>query len=130
MNKHQANEILVGQVQDTRRVGMNMDWNSVSQALTEVGRVLALLKQAKDLLPSGTKKDEINQAIESAERQMKLAESKTAQGLGYVLCKNHFPPEIMLSSDERTWKCSVCDNEKTTGMPDNNDLRENSKWKY
>lgn len=89
-----------------------MDIESIKQGLTAIGMVLTALKQAKDLLPENAKKQEINDAIVVAERQFKIAESKTAQGLGYELCRKHFPPEIMLSNDDKTWKCPNCDNEK------------------
>ena len=98
---------------------MNIDIDSIKQALSTLGTTLTLLKQAKDLLPENSQKQELNTAIESAERQLKIAESQTAQGMGYELCKNHFPPEIMLSTDNKIWKCPTCGNEidKTPSPP-------------
>lgn len=90
-----------------------MDIESIKQGLAAIGMALTTLKQAKDLLPENTKKQEISNAIADAERQLKIAESQTAQALGYVLCKDHFPPEIMLSKDDRIWKCPKCGNEKS-----------------
>ena len=90
---------------------MNIDIESIKQALGTLGATLTLLKQAKDLLPENSQKQELIIAIESAERQLKIAESETAQGMGYELCKNHFPPEIMLSKDNKIWKCPKCGNE-------------------
>ncbi len=90
---------------------MNFDIESIKQVISTFGTVLTALKQAKELLPDSSQKQELNVAIESAERQLKIAESQTAQSMGYELCKNHFPPEIMLSSDNESWKCPVCRNE-------------------
>ncbi|MBI5351118.1 MAG: hypothetical protein HZB50_00605 [Chloroflexi bacterium] len=90
---------------------MNFDIESIKQALGTLGATLSLLKQAKDLLPESSQKQELNTAIESAERQLKIAEFQTAQSMGYELCKNHFPPEIMLSKDNKIWKCPKCENE-------------------
>ena len=96
---------------------MNFDLASIQQAFATLSTVVAILKQAKDLLPDGPKKRDIVEALEQAERQIKLAESQAAQGLDYQLCKNHFPPEIMLSSDNKHWKCPVCGNERDTSPP-------------
>jgi len=98
---------------------MNFDYESLKQALGTLATMLGILKQARDLLPDGPKKLEINSAIENAEKQLKIAESQTAQGMGYELCKNHFPPEIMLSKDNKIWKCPTCGNEidKTSKPP-------------
>jgi hypothetical protein len=90
---------------------MNIDIESIKLALGTFGTALTLLRQAKDLLPENSQKQELSIAIESAERQLKIAESQTAQSMGYELCKNHFPPEIMLSKDNKMWKCSICGNE-------------------
>lgn len=91
---------------------MNLDVESIKQAISAFGAALTVLKQAKDLLPDSSQKQELNTAIESAERQLKIAESQTAHALGYELCRKHFPPEIMLSEDDKIWDCPVCKNKK------------------
>jgi hypothetical protein len=91
---------------------MNLDIESIKQAISAFGTVLTVLKQAKDLLPDSFQKQEVVQAIESAERQLKIAESQTAHSLGYELCRKHYPPEVMLSADDKIWKCPACNNEK------------------
>ncbi|MEW6083420.1 MAG: hypothetical protein AB1607_02380 [Chloroflexota bacterium] len=68
-----------------------MDIESIKQGLTAIGMALTALNQAKDLLPENPKKQEISDAIVVAERQFKIAESQTAQGLGFELCRKHFP---------------------------------------
>ena len=93
---------------------MNIDLDSVKQGLSTLTMALGLLKQAKDLIPKGPKKTNIDEALQQAERQLKLAESQVAHGLRYELCRKHFPPEVMLSSDNTHWKCPVCENERAT----------------
>ncbi len=88
-----------------------MDFESLKQGLSAITMALATLKQAKDLLPDGGNKNKISENIEQAERQIKIAEAQIAQSMGYELCKNHFPPEIMISSDNKNWRCPACGNE-------------------
>ena len=59
--------------------------------------IIALLKQAKDLLPDSSEKRAVEQSLEEAERKSKLVEAQIADALGYQLCKCTFPPQIMLS---------------------------------
>jgi hypothetical protein len=93
---------------------MNIDIESIKQAIGTLGATLTLLKQAKDLLPENSQKQELSIAIDTAERQLKIAESQTAHALGYELCRKHFPPEVMLSGDDQNWTCPECKNEKYT----------------
>ena len=94
---------------------MNIDIEAIKQAFSALSLVLGTLKQAKELLPAGSTKNDVDEALTQAERQLRLAESQAAQGLEYELCKNHFPPGIMLSNDGRHWKCPECGNERDTG---------------
>jgi hypothetical protein len=89
-----------------------MDFGMLQQGITAATAALSFIKQAKELLPKGPKKDQVDEALQSAERQLRLAESQIAQGLEHELCRNHFPPAIMLSPDDRNWKCPECTNEK------------------
>ena len=96
---------------------MDFDLETLKQGITSLGGIIGIVKQVKDMLPQGPKKDEIDAALQKVERQLKLAESQVAQGLGYRLCKNHFPPAVMLSPDERHWKCPECGTEKQPSPP-------------
>jgi hypothetical protein len=59
---------------------------------------MGLLKDAKDLLPSGDPRQAaISQALVTAESTSKIAEAEVAKALGYELCKCEFPPMIMLT---------------------------------
>jgi len=94
---------------------MNFDLDTIKQGLAALGMALNAIKQVKELVPTVPKNEELfNKAIEqieNAERQFKNAEAQAAQAMGYILCRNHFPPGIMLSSDNTNWKCPVCGNE-------------------
>jgi hypothetical protein len=94
-----------------------MDFETVKQGISMAVAALGFIKQAKELLPESSKKNEVDGALQEAERQLKLAESQIAQGLQYQFCRNHFPPAIMLSPDDRNWKCPECGNEKHPSNP-------------
>jgi hypothetical protein len=94
---------------------MDFDWGMLKEGLTTLATAVGIYKQIRDSLPEGSKKQEISEALQKAERQLKLAESQIAQGLKYEFCRNHFPPQIMLSRNDQHWKCPQCDNEKYTG---------------
>ena len=91
---------------------MNLDIETIKNTISAFGAALTVLKQAKDMLPESSQKQDVNTAIESVERQLKIAESQTAHALGYELCRKHFPPEIMLSEDDKIWNCPICKNKK------------------
>lgn len=94
---------------------MNLDIESIKQAISAFSAAIIALKQAKDLLPEGKKKEEIVESIENAERQIKIAEAQIAHSMGYEICRNHFPPEVMLSADDENWVCTKCKTQKNTG---------------
>jgi hypothetical protein len=96
---------------------MDFGWELFKEGVDSVGSVLGIFKQVRDILPEGSKKKEIDEALQKAEEQWKLAKSKMAQGLGYPLCRMHFPPGIMLDADGRNWKCPECDKEKRPFPP-------------
>ncbi|MFN8432711.1 MAG: hypothetical protein U0V18_01760 [Anaerolineales bacterium] len=109
---------------------MNLDIETIKNTISAFGAALTVLKQAKDMLPESTQKQDLNIAIESAERQLKIAEIKTAQVMGHEICKNHWPSGIMFSSDNKKWECPICGNtidkskipEITTNLPNLSDL--------
>jgi len=88
-----------------------MDTTGLVAGITIFSSALSALKQAIDLLPDGAKKEAAKEAAERAEREFKVAEAAAAQNMGYLICKNHFPPGVMLSADDVHWKCSDCGNE-------------------
>jgi hypothetical protein len=86
--------------------------SGLKAAFSAIREVLGLVKDVKDTLPEGDKKNAIREGLETAERTSKIAEAQMANALGYVLCKRHFPPEIMLETGyaqgRRQMECPVC----------------------
>jgi hypothetical protein len=87
-------------------------------------QVAGMLKTAIDAvqgltkkLPEGEGKKEAEVTLAKAEQQLKLAEAQIASDLKYELCRNHFPPEIMLLKNNKDWTCPEpeCDNTRYTG---------------
>lgn len=89
-----------------------MDINSLSQGIGLFSSALATLKQMIALLPDNSKKADAIAYLERAEREFKIAESESATNLGYEICRQHFPPVIMLSKDDKNWECPECHNTK------------------
>jgi hypothetical protein len=89
-----------------------VDIDAIRSALGVVREALALLLQVKDLLPSGTKKEEAQARLEEAARSLDTAEAQLATELGYQLCKCTWPPQIMLSKGfveySEAFECPKC----------------------
>jgi hypothetical protein len=89
-----------------------MDIDTLSKGVGLFSAALAALKQAISLLPENAHKADVEAAYERAYRELKIAEAETANKLKYEICRAHFPPEIMLSKDDKIWICPICDNKK------------------
>lgn len=89
-------------------------FEAIKNAFGFIAATIALLRQAKDLLPEGAEKEVVEQSLEKAERDSKLAEAQIAQALRYEICRCTFPPQIMLSQGYRenreTFQCPSCRN--------------------
>jgi hypothetical protein len=68
----------------------------IASALALGKSALDILKQVKDLLPEGAKKEEATAKLIEAETKLKESQAKTAKELGYKLCQCTFPPSIVL----------------------------------
>ena len=93
-----------------------MDFDALEKGVGLFNSALTALKQAIDLLPDSSKRADAAAALERAERELKVAEAEVAKKLGYEVCRKHFPPEIMLSKDDKNWECPHCGNMKYTGL--------------
>jgi hypothetical protein len=91
-----------------------MDPETLAKGIGLFASAVAALKQAIALLPDNSKRTEAEAALQQAERQFKIAEAQAATGLGHQLCRNHFPPEVMLSTDNDQWTCPNCGNQRNT----------------
>lgn len=89
-------ECVIGVSRGTIR-GMSA-FDAIVHVFKGITAIIALLKQAKDLLPDGEEKKTVEQSLEEVERKSKLAEAQIAKALGHRLCQCTFPPQIMLKT--------------------------------
>jgi hypothetical protein len=89
-----------------------MEIDTLSKGIGLFSAALSALKQAINLLPDSSHKVDAEAAYERAFRELKIAEAEVADKLKYEICRAHFPPEVMLSKDDKTWICPSCDNKK------------------
>lgn len=94
-----------------------MDVDALTKGVGLFSAALSAIRQALDLIPDNSQKADVQVALDQAEREFKIAEATAANNLGYQICRNHFPPEIMLSSDEKNWECPVCHNKIDKSKP-------------
>ena len=97
---------------------MGLDISAWTEGLSFLGGVITILERLKGLLPDGSEKEAVIEALEKAEqaeRKLKIAEAQAAQDLEYELCRCTFPPQIMLSKDGTRWECPKCGSERDTG---------------
>ncbi len=85
-----------------------MDIDSLSKGIGLVSTTITTLKKLKDLIPSGDKKHDVEQKLEEAEKNLKIAEAEIAKGFNYQLCQRHFPPGILLEIAPFKSKCNIC----------------------
>ena len=74
----------------------------VKVAFDTMRSALGLMKDAKDVLPEGPRREAIEQSLDASENQLQIAEAEIAQSLGYPLCRCAFPPTPMLKIGYRT----------------------------
>lgn len=93
-----------------------MDYTDVKGWVDAVKATFSLLTIAKDALPKGKQRDEIEVKLREAEGSMKRADAKFAKELGLKLCDCEFPPNVMLWREtERAHVCPHC--ERTIKRP-------------
>jgi len=76
------------------------------KAIGYVRESLNLIKQAKDLMPDGPKKEEAIAKLKEAEENFKTAEIEAAKKLGHKICQCTWPSQIMLlNHSKNVFKC-------------------------
>src|ERR1700722_8657901 len=83
-----------------------MDYADVKGWFDAAKAAFAVLNAAKDALPKGRQRDEVEAKLREAEGSMKRADAKLARELGLRLCECEFPPNVMLWRE--TEKAHVC----------------------
>lgn len=96
------------------------------QSVKEAVTLYREWKAAKGGMP-----DDLEQKLEQAEQQLKLAEAGAARDLGYRLCKCAFPPQIMTvtrvdDDGMEHWRCQKCGREQGPPRIDRGD--EHFSW--
>jgi hypothetical protein len=94
---------------------MSIETFAVSIGLLK--NAIGLAKDANDLVSDSPKRRAAEIALTQAEQQLRLAESRAAQELGYNLCQCSFPPQIALLQPDGSKRCPKCgrDTDEDTG---------------
>jgi hypothetical protein len=69
---------------------------AVRTGLDTIKTAVGLIREAKDMLPSGEQKDKAGIALENAATKLAEGEAAVAVALGFTLCRCAFPPTPML----------------------------------
>ncbi len=100
---------------------------AIKGGLDLLEKLHALYKRYVQKLPAGKDKDEGEKALLEAETTMATARAELAQGLGFILCRRHFPPGVMVRigpEKYNQWQCEEC-GEKN---PSEQDLHEDESY--
>jgi len=85
-----------------------MGIETFSAAITLLKNAVGLAKEANDLVADSPKRRAAEVALAEAEQQLRLAESRAAQDLGYTLCQCTVPPQIALLKPDGSKRCPKC----------------------
>ena len=76
-----------------------MDYVDIKGWVETVKATIGLLATAKDALPKGKHRDDVEAKLQQAEESMKRADALLVKELGLKLCDCEFPPHVMLWQD-------------------------------
>ncbi len=89
-----------------------MGIEELSAALTLAKTAISAFKEARNLIPGGPQRQQIEDALDNAEKAFVIAEAQVADELRYPICRKHWPPEIMLlirsTEDSEIFQCPKC----------------------
>jgi len=75
------------------------------------------MKDAKDLMPAGERRDKIERLVAEVDAKIPAAEAQLARGLGYLLCRCTWPPQIMLETGTPPRpRCGRCGRDSVGGL--------------
>jgi len=73
------------------------------------GAVFKAIRSVLDSIPSGKKRKEAERLLAEAEQEQKKAEAMLAKQLGFQICQDCWPPEIMVfSKADGFLRCRNC----------------------
>jgi hypothetical protein len=90
-----------------------MEIETFAAALGLLKSAIGLAKDANDLAADSPKRKAAGVALAQAEQQLRLAEGRAAQSLGYDLCQCTFPPQISLLQSDGSKRCPKCGRDTT-----------------
>lgn len=76
-----------------------VDLNLIATGIQSLKSLVELFKTGRELVTE-SQRETFDKTVAQTEKQLKLAEAEVATGLGYLLCKMHWPPEIMLETGQ------------------------------
>ena len=86
-----------------------MDYTDVKGWVDAAKATITLLTAAKDALPQGKPREQVEAKLHEAERSKKGADARLAKELGLRLCDCEFPPNVMLWREaEKAHVCPHC----------------------
>ena len=85
-----------------------MNIHAIKEGLTILRNAIEMLESAKNKLPAGKKRDEIEHLMGTAEEKIIEAEARVGHELGFPICKRCWPPVIMVHNDEGEFICKGC----------------------
>jgi hypothetical protein len=95
-----------------------IDLAAFSTAIGLAKQAMDLCRGLKDLHPDEARKRTIEQTLQQAEQQFKIAEAQAARELLYVICRCTWPPQIAISQGANPidpygeiFKCPSCKRE-------------------
>ena len=100
---------------------------AIKGGLDLLEKLHGLYKRYVQKLPTGKDKEEGEKALIAAEETMAVARAEIAQGLGFVLCRSHFPPGVMVRigpEKNNQWQCVECGEKK----PSDQDIHEEESY--
>jgi hypothetical protein len=92
-----------------------MNVAAINQGIKIAGNAVASLVTITDSLPSGSDKDQAQQLLKEAGERLKEAEARVGHELGFPICKQCWPPEIMLQNDLGEYVCTHCNRKVPPG---------------
>ena len=106
-----------------------MNIEAIKLGLMNTVTAIDLLKSAKEALPSGEERDEIDRLLTDAGQKLKEAEAKIAREFDFPICKRCWPPEIMIHNEYQEFVCRGCGEPMPDGLlPGNSGLDDLGTW--
>jgi len=81
---------------------------ALSTALTIYEKASKVIREWIGKMPDNPTREAATKDLKQAEESMEIAKAQMAESLGYLLCRKHFPPGIMLKVRDGVFSCKTC----------------------